>query len=106
MSQAPYKVWECRLYVQAHINLPSGADGPFRAAVRSAAELSGLSPKALFSGWNAPVKEIEIAVIENRLPADPLPGMSDMNREIAYSAAQKLRELGYAWDGKQWKEGD
>lgn len=35
-------------------------------------------------------------------PVDPLPGMSEINREIAYCAATKLRELGYEWNGKEW----
>ena len=33
---------------------------------------------------------------------EPLAGMSEMNRTIAYCAASKLRELGYEWDGKTW----
>jgi hypothetical protein len=33
---------------------------------------------------------------------EPLAGMSEMNRTIAYCAAAKLRELGYEWDGKAW----
>ncbi len=32
---------------------------------------------------------------------ESLPGMSEMNRHIAYSAAAKLRELGYEWDEKR-----
>lgn len=34
--------------------------------------------------------------------ADPLPGMSEMNRLVAYCAASKLRGLGYEWDGNDW----
>ena len=33
---------------------------------------------------------------------DPLPGMSDINRTIAYAAAAKLGELGFEWDGCAW----
>jgi hypothetical protein len=33
---------------------------------------------------------------------EPLAGMSEMNRTIAYCAAAKLRELGYEWDGQAW----
>ena len=36
---------------------------------------------------------------------DPLPGMSSMNRAIAYSAANKLRELGFIWAGSDWEPG-
>ena len=32
---------------------------------------------------------------------EPAP-MSQPNRLIAYLAANKLRELGYEWDGKDW----
>lgn len=30
--------------------------------------------------------------------------MSSPNRLIAYSAAAKLRELGYVWSGKEWSK--
>lgn len=33
---------------------------------------------------------------------DSLLGMSGMNRTIAYTAASKLRELGYEWNGSNW----
>ena len=33
---------------------------------------------------------------------EPLAGMSEMNRTIAYCAAAKLRELGYEWNGQAW----
>jgi hypothetical protein len=29
---------------------------------------------------------------------DPLPGMSEINRTIAYAACEKLGSLGYEWD--------
>ena len=38
------------------------------------------------------------------LAAEPLHGMSPINRVIAYSAAQKLRELGYQWIGNKWTQ--
>lgn len=106
MDKPTYQVWQCRLYINSAIKLSAGADAPFRRSVQVVAELRGLPISGIFSGWNAPVKENEIAVIENRLPADPLPGMSDINRTIAYSAAQKLRELGYEWDGINWIKGE
>ena len=34
--------------------------------------------------------------------AEPMPGMSLMNRTIAYCAADTLRKLGYEWDGEAW----
>ena len=34
--------------------------------------------------------------------ADPLQGMSEINRAVAYSAAAKLRQLGYEWTGGEW----
>lgn len=36
------------------------------------------------------------------LRPDPLPGMSSMNRHVAYTATDKLRELGYEWTGDGW----
>jgi hypothetical protein len=36
-------------------------------------------------------------------PPELLPGMSPINRTIAYAAAQKLREIGYGWDGAEWR---
>jgi hypothetical protein len=34
--------------------------------------------------------------------AQPMSGMSVINRTIAYCAASKLRGLGYEWDGSEW----
>lgn len=43
------------------------------------------------------------AQAEQPKAAQPMAGMSTMNRQIAYCAADKLRSLGYEWDGSNWK---
>jgi hypothetical protein len=75
MSQ--YQVWQCRIYVAANEQLPTGFDAPPRSAAEMAIEAKGVNVIANFSGWGEKPKVCEVAVIENRQP----------NREAIESAA-------------------
>ena len=49
------------------------------------------------------IRNDTVAELEAALAADAsVSPMSQPNRLIAYSAAAKLRELGYEWDGEKW----
>lgn len=63
-----YQVWSCRLYAPADLDV-RGLDFPLRAAaLRSFHEETSAHALGLFSGWGSLPMEIEIAVIEDRLP--------------------------------------
>lgn len=50
---------------------------------------------------NDTVSELEAALAAEAQNVDAAP-MSQPNRFIAYSAAAKLREIGYEWTGDKW----
>jgi len=53
-------------------------------------------------GYAAAVKALAQQEQSTECVGEPLKGMSEINRTIAYCAASKLREIGYEWDGKNW----
>jgi hypothetical protein len=65
-----YKVWECRIYVDESAKLPYGFDLPPRMGAIEVIENEGIEVKYCFSGWGRIPIEIELAVIEDRLPKD------------------------------------
>jgi uncharacterized coiled-coil protein SlyX len=86
-----YQVWECRVYVPANAELPSGFDGPPRIAVERALRSHGVEVIANFSGWGSAPLENEVAVIENRLPdveaeatAPLLARIAELEKELAF----------------------
>ena len=52
---------------------------------------------------NEPWESVRRSLLELVAQAS-MPGMSTMNRLIAYTAAAKLRELGYEWNGTAWEQ--
>ena len=63
------KIWTCKIGECDDTDLPSGADGPMRAAVAKAyREITGREPDFAFTGWGGELDEPERAVVENRLP--------------------------------------
>jgi hypothetical protein len=65
----PKPIWECKIGILGHAELPEGCDAPMRAAVRRAfREVAGVSADFIFSGWSAQLDEAELAIVENRYP--------------------------------------
>lgn len=86
MRTARVKVWECKIGPAMAGELPSGADGPMRAAIEKAFRgMTGRDADALFSGWGGEFNPAEKAVIENTEP--------DFDEVVAYEA-NRLRERG------------
>lgn len=70
-SDEKYRVWECKLYVPADVELPLAADSPMRRGVTATFQkMMGADDIGydIFSGWGGSVDECEMAVIENREP--------------------------------------
>lgn len=67
----PRRIWECKIGEVDGDELPSGSDGPMRAAVVAAYQrLTGHGPTFTFSGWGGRLTEMQRAVVEDREP-DP-----------------------------------
>lgn len=76
------KIWDCKIGECDDSLLPPGADGPMREAVaRAYREITGLEPGFIFSGWGGELTEGERAVVENRLPRDPMEGRDPLDGE-------------------------
>ncbi len=61
-------VWFCKIGGPS-VALPSGADGPMRAAVEAAfLRLTGAPEEFTFSGWGGSLDEGELAFVEKRAP--------------------------------------
>lgn len=62
------RVWDCKIGYAGEDELPPGADGPMRDAIRKAfVELTGHEPQFIFSGWGGELTEAELHVAENVL---------------------------------------
>jgi hypothetical protein len=84
-------VWSCKVGSLKPLALPLAADYPMRQAIqRMFQELTGEDAEFCFSGWGGQLTEIELAVVENRLP-----------REASPPACEALsdEEILYEWSG-------
>lgn len=63
------QTWTCRIGVTGEVEIPDGADYPMRVAVGKAfLAVTGREAEHCFSGWGDKWSELEVAVIEDRLP--------------------------------------
>jgi hypothetical protein len=68
---APRPIWTCKIGILGEANLPPAADWPMRQAVEAAFQrVVGLDADFAFSGWSGELDEVELAVVENRLPSE------------------------------------
>jgi hypothetical protein len=69
----PKPVWQCTIGVLGDHPLPKGADEPMRLAIqRVFREVTGRESEFIFSGWNAVISPVQLAVIEDRDPEPDL----------------------------------
>jgi hypothetical protein len=67
----PQTVWFCKVGVLGAVDLPRGADNPMRNAICDEfARVTGKDAEFCFSGWGQRLSELELAVVENRLPVE------------------------------------
>lgn len=58
-----YKVWECKIVIPGHIELPEGFDLPPRRAAIEAIRRAGIPVTACLSGWGGSLTESEVAAL-------------------------------------------
>lgn len=70
-------VWTCKIGWAHRDHLPSGSDGPMRAAVaRAFKELTGYDDDFIFSGWGGTLTMVETAIVTKQ-PDPPVEEVFD-----------------------------
>lgn len=93
------RVWDCKIGWAGE--LPQGADLPMREAVgRAFIQLTGAEPEFIFSGWGGALTEVELAVVEDRLP-DPAKVIEECDATILDASGLRA----YACRLEEWRNG-
>lgn len=62
-----HQVWYCKVGIKGDVQLPGGADFPMRQAIKEAFfQVTGVEADFCFSGWNAPLTDIEESIVETK----------------------------------------